>query len=175
MTSPSQDPPQNPPPGIGPARLESAPGQPAVPKKKRTGLIIGVVAAVAVLLVGAGVMIAVLMNSVPDTARSAGDTFMSALKDQNMNAIRSVSCKEKLDKLSGTGNGGAKLPDWFKLTEFDYTFLSDRTTDNAAHKLTYKAEIQTTINGNPQSTTTTFRLTVIKEDGDWKVCQLDAE
>lgn len=156
-------------PGYGPP-----PGYtPEPPPKKRTGLIIGVVAAVVVVLVVAGVLVAVIAgsSSSTDNARSAGDTFMSGIQAQNIDQVRSVACTKNAEKLAGTK--GAMLPADVKLDKFSYDLLSDDTTDDSRHTMIYKADVAATIRGKEKTTTTIFKLDVVKEDGSWKVCDMD--
>lgn len=146
---------------------------PGRPPKKPTGLIVGAVAAVVAVLVIAGVVVAVFVGSAgsTDSPRAAADTFMSGIQSQNVDQVRSVTCTTNADKLTGTK--GAMLPANVTLDNFSYELLSDDTTDDAKHTMIYKADVAATIRGKPETTMTIFKLGVVKEDGSWKVCEMD--
>jgi len=55
------------------------------------GIVVGIVAVLAI----AGVLAFVLTGSESASPRAVGDTFMTAVKDQNVDRARGVSCKTR--------------------------------------------------------------------------------
>jgi len=160
-----------PPPGYGaPQQGYGTARQP----KRRTGLIVGIVVGVVAALAIAGVLAFVLTGSESASPRAVGDTFMSAVKDQNVDRARNVSCKDGADKLTGV-NDGMKLPSEVSLRTFEYNFVSDDTNNDSKHTVTYKADITAQVKGKEEKATTTFKLGVVKENDDWKVCTFDTD
>ncbi len=58
---------------------------------------------------------------------------------------------------------------------FEYNFVSDDTTSDSKHTVTYKADITAQVKGKEKKATTTFKLGVVKESDDWKVCTFDTD
>lgn len=96
-------------PGYGPPQPGYGAPQPgyggAQQPKRRTGLIVGIVVGIVAVLAIAGVLAFVLTGSESASPRAVGDTFMTAVKDQNVDRARGVSCKDQADKLTGVRTG----------------------------------------------------------------------
>ena len=143
-------PPQYPPPGQYPV--------PAPAPKKRLGLIIGIVAAVMVVLVAiAGV--AVYMQLVADTPRGAVNAWFDALKERDIDSVRALTCAEYASEVAEVD-----FSEEITTVSWEVTAVNEVNSDSA----TATIDISYTERGQTERETVTF--SVVKENGDWKVC-----
>ena len=150
-----------PPPGYGgmPPQYQ-VPGQYPVPvpaAKKRLWLIVGIVAAV-VLIGIAG--FAVYTRLAPGTPRDAVNTWFEALKDRDINALRATTCTQYQDEVNDANLDDEEI----RTVTWNITAIDDIDAESA----TATIEISFTENGDPQRET--LHYSVVKENGDWKVC-----
>jgi Domain of unknown function (DUF4878) len=146
---------------------------PAEQPKKRTGLIVGISVAVVAVLVLGGILIFALTGSSSSSPREVADTFMSAIKDQDATKARSVACAAKVDQL--TTSDDFKVPDGYKIEKLDYTFDKDDTTAQGGHDLSYKVAATVTYQGKTADQNATFKITTVKENDTWKVCDFTTD
>ncbi len=148
-----------PPPGVPPHY--PPPGQypvPAPAPKRRLGLIIGILAAVAVVLVAiAGVV--VYTQLVADTPRGAVNAWFDALKERDIDGVRALTCAEFASEVAEVDFSEA-----ITTVSWDVTAVNEVNSDSA----TATIDISYTERGQTERETVTF--SVVKENGDWKVC-----
>ncbi|MGZ6833604.1 MAG: Rv0361 family membrane protein [Mycobacteriaceae bacterium] len=140
--------------------------------KKRTRLIVGISVAVVAVLVLGGILIFALSGS-SSSPREVADTFMSAIKDQDATKAKSVACAAKVDQL--TSSDDFKVPDGYKIETFDYTFDKDDTAAQGGHDLSYKVAATVTYQGKTANQNATFKITTVKENDTWKVCDFTTD
>jgi hypothetical protein len=141
------------------------PGQHPVPgpaPKKRLGLIIGIIAAV-ILLGIAGLGIAgyvVYTRLASDTPRDAVNAWFEALKDRDTNALRATTCAQYQDEVDEANLDDEEIT----TVTWNITAIDEINAESA----TATIEIDFTDNGEPRHET--LHYSVVKENGDWKVC-----
>lgn len=146
---------------------------PAEQPKKRTGLIVGISVAVVAVLVLGGILIFALTGSSGSSPREVADTFMSAIKDQDATKARSVACAAKVDQL--TTSDDFKVPEGYKIEKLDYTFDKDDTAAQGGRDLSYRVAATVTYQGKTADQNATFKITTVKENDTWKVCDFTTD
>jgi uncharacterized membrane protein len=142
---------QYPPPGQYPV--------PAPAPKKRLALIIGIVAAVVVVLVAiAGVV--VYTQLVADTPRGAVNAWFDALKERDIDGVRALTCAEFASEVEQSDLESEEIT----TVSWEVTAVNEVNNDLA----TATIDISYTERGQTERETVTF--SVVKENGDWKVC-----
>ena len=148
-----------PPPGYGPVPPQ-VPGQYPVPApgpRKHLGLIVGIVV-VAVLVAIAGVVVATRFLAA-DTPRSAVEAWLGAIKDENIGKIRSLTCARYQSDVEDF-----QVPD--DVTDFTWNITDVNEIDEDSATAT--VEVSFNEGGQPERESATFSM--VKENGDWKVC-----
>jgi hypothetical protein len=160
---PGYPPPGAPPPGYPPAG-GPVPGAP--PPKKKTGLIIGIVAAAVVLVlagcaIGAVVLIRTLGGGSPE---SAVNDYFSAYRDADFDKAMDATCaidRENIDESEWREEVGA-------IEQLEWSIVS---VDESGDEATVRTRVSVTFQG--QTDSQTLPVPVVKEDGDWRVCGID--
>jgi hypothetical protein len=142
-----------------------APGQYPVPgpaPKKRLGLIIGIIAAVVLVLIAiAGVVVYNVYTGLgSDTPRSAANEWFTALKRQDIDRVRALTCAQFRDDIDD-----ANLRD-DEVTSVTWNIVAINEIDGEKAVAT----IDISYMDNGESRSDTVKYSIIKEDGDWKVC-----
>jgi len=152
------------PPGYPPAGGLAAPGVPA-PKKKKTGMIIGIIlGVVALLIIGCGATFFFVLRSAVSGPQDTVNAWLTAAKDGNVTRLNELSCKDNQYDMTDD--------------ELDEEFNSSLTWDITSTSITNDtaevvADLKMTVSGDVERTRVTFELE--KESGDWKVCDATAD
>lgn len=148
-------------------------GEAPTSKKKRTGLLVGVAAAVVVILGGgAGLAFAFVGG---DSARSVAEEYVAVTKKETQQPrsvtaenYRPIVCKkampqiEKMQKQKEKFLESAPPESIEKIKKMKISVKSVQENGDSG-----KAAFETTFPGQPPRTS---ELKMIKEDGDWKLC-----
>lgn len=180
-----QQPPPQPQPPYG--QLPQGPGQPygppgyppgaygPPPKKSGKGWIFVLVGVFVVLLLCCGGGIALFQFASTDGAedpKDAVNTFLDAVKAQDADAAKEVTCdKEKSEvdvtDLPGSANQPAQVREVLK--KVTWTISADKTVDSDTHEVTAQLVIPIEIGGQANTQPIPLTFVVVKEGG-WKVC-----
>jgi hypothetical protein len=125
--------------------------------KKHLGLIVGIVAAV-VLVAIAGVVVYTRLAA--DTPRGAVNAWFDAVKDRNVNDLRALTCAQYAAEIEATDFDDEEVTS----VTWNITAVNE-IDDNSAI-----ATIDLTYMDSGETERETVRFSVVKENGDWKVC-----
>jgi hypothetical protein len=143
-------PPTYPPPGQYPV--------PTPPPRRNLGLIIGIIVGV-VILVAAGVGVFLYLRIASDTPRNAVNAWFTALKDQDVEKVRNLTCARYSNDFNEVDLNDEEV----RTVTWNITGLTE-SGDSAVATI----DLAFTDNGTPRNETVKF--SVVKEGGDWKVC-----
>ncbi len=153
-----------PPPGYPPGYPAPGYPPPAPPKKSRVGLIVGIVAAVLVVLLAAGgTAIYLFVRSVSGPGDALQDWFAAA-KRGDASGVIELTCATFKDDIDIDELEEDLTAEQWDTLEVNVTGVSISNGDSAVVDFT----MTYVDNGRPGSDDLTF--SVVKEGGDWKVC-----
>jgi hypothetical protein len=127
--------------------------------KKRLGLIIGISAAVVLVLIGV-VGAVVYTRLTADTPRRAVDAWFGALKAGDVDEVRARTCTQFRNDINAQDLEDEEVSS----VVWDITGLNQQTDNTAT------ATIHITFTDNGEQRSETLDYAVVKEDGEWKVC-----
>lgn len=161
---PGQMPPAGYPQGVGgpPPGYGAAPP----PKKKRTGLIIGLAVGIPLVLIALVVGAILLLVSAASGPADATNAFLKALKDHDTAGLKAVSCQDlstsgELDSLEATLEGLETTRGTIQSYNINSSsFENDR--GNASGTVTFS-----------KGQTVDVDAIVVKEGGAWVVCSIE--
>ena len=149
-------PPTYPPPGQYPV--------PTPPPRRNLALIIGIIAAVVmVIVIGAGVGVFLYVRSA-DSPKTAVNAWFSALKDRDVDAVKQKTCAQ----YAGDVDAG-------DLNDEEVTTVTWNITNVTQNGDSAVATIELSYVDQGETRHETVRFSVLKENGDWKVCGPAAE
>ena len=120
---------------------------------------IGIVAAVVVVLVAiAGVV--VYMRVVVETPRRAVNAWFDALKERDIDGLRALTCAEFASEVEQSDLESEEITS----VSWEITAVDEVNSDSA------KATIDISYIERGQTERETVTFSVVKENGDWKVC-----
>ncbi len=165
-------------PGMSPPGGFPPPGMPPQPRKNRTGLIIGLVAAGLVAVVGiATVVVLTVQGRTPiasDEQRieAAIRDFYDTLSNDGMAAAAAMACKadrDEFDDMSASEKVEIGRADFSVTIESveNIVITGDRATAHVTGQMTFSlpGKDETSTDSDDSS-----EETLKKEDGEWKVC-----
>lgn len=174
MTRPPADPPNGPQPPGG-----SQPGHPEVPPRprgKRTGLIVGSV--VAVLVVVAGVAAAVILTTQGRTPLSSDEQqieaalrdFYGTLTDEGFRAATQLACRADRDEFAAMSEA-----EQVEAEKLQFSVVIDSVDDIVVTGDRAEARITGTFDFSAPGDTgegmeDSSAESLVKEDGEWRVC-----
>ncbi|HEX6077171.1 MAG TPA: hypothetical protein VFZ32_18150 [Micromonosporaceae bacterium] len=154
-------------PGYPPAGMPPpAFPQPPVPRKSRTGLIIGIVAGVLVLLLCGGGALFYLVGGGSTTATVEG-FLESALKDRDLEAAKQYVCAKEVDamKRDFTYPGQTEI-------SVSWSNVRETSNDGANAEVAVAMTVKAAVNGQSTEVKRTWVFKLVNESG-WKVCDID--
>jgi hypothetical protein len=165
---------QPPAPGFGaPQPGAGYPGQQPQyypPKKKRTGLYIGigVGALVAVLLLVGGI-IWWNMPKKADSPKEAAELYLEAMYDGDTDQMKEVLCEDLRDQFDDDAIKDFKNErNDADVSDVNIDVTDEEKVSETEYRVSYKVSAK--IDGEKQDFDS--ELTVVKEDGDWFVCSI---
>jgi hypothetical protein len=128
-------------------------------KNTRNGLIAG--AGALLLLVCCSFGVSGYRAAFKDDAEDVAEKYLSAMQDKSLDDLRTVICASEAKRIDGDEwDDDESLLDW--------EITSSKERENSA---TVTAEFTGTDGGKIRAGNIT--MTLLKEDGDWKVCDVD--
>jgi hypothetical protein len=134
--------------------------------KKKTGLIIGLIAAAAVILlaacaIGTFVLVRAISGGSPETAVN---DYFSAYRDADFDKAMDATCA--IDRENIDENEWREEVSQIEQLEWDVV-----SVDESGDEATVRTRVSVTFQG--ETDTQTLPVPVVKEDGDWKVCGIE--
>lgn len=131
------------------------------PRRSRVRLVVGIVSTVLVLCLGAGALTAYLVFRVARGPVQAVDDWFEAGRAGDVDTLRGSTCATaRADVDHGGLEGETTAAVGWTVTRFN--IVGDRAT--------VTAEVRHDGSGQPRDET--YQFTLVKEDGEWKVCGL---
>ena len=120
--------------------------------------VLGGAALVLILMVVGVVLLIRTVGS--DSPRDVAEAYMEAVEDRDAGALRNLVCNEhKDDAAEDVPSGNNALVSW--------EIVSDSESGDSA---TVKVRVTVRVSG--ETNTATLSLKMIKEDGEWRICDI---
>lgn len=141
--------------------------------KNNTKLILIIVAAVVVVgaLIG-GLIWWLASPSSADSPKEAVEIYLEAQSDKDEDQLKEVSCKADR-KLIDKNDNGINDED-FDVKNFKYDIKDEKKIEDDKYRVKYHVSGEVTYKGDTRKIDDDGTYVVIKEDGDWRVCNSES-